>query len=43
MEALYQLTKRAILEKDQALLPQVAAVEDEIDAMKELISSKECS
>jgi phosphate:Na+ symporter len=38
VEALYQLTKRAILEKDQALLPQVAAVEDEIDAMrKELI------
>ena len=38
VETLYQLTKRAILEKDQALLPQVAAVEDEIDAMrKELI------
>ena len=38
VEALYELTRQAVLEKDPALLPRVEAVEDEIDALrKELI------
>ena len=34
VEDLYALTKRAVLDKDVSLLPQIDRVEDDIDALR---------
>ena len=34
IETLYTLTKRAVLERDAGLLPQIDQMEEEVDAMR---------